>query len=130
MSLLVDTHILIWLLAGSSHLSRDVQATLADRRNAVFLSVASTWEMAIKVGLGKLDLPPRLHAWLPAELDAAGLRLLPIDLEHTLGVETLPHHHRDPFDRLLIAQAIADGLTIVTADRVFGLYDVPLMHVW
>jgi PIN domain nuclease of toxin-antitoxin system len=128
-SLLIDTHILIWLLAGSSRLSRDVQDTLANRRNTVFLSVASTWEMAIKVGLGKLDLPPGLHVWLPAELDSAGLRLLPIELEHTLGVEALPHHHRDPFDRLLIAQAISDGLTIVTADLVFDLYDVPLLHV-
>ena len=130
MNYLIDTHILIWLLAGSSRLTRDVQAALADRRNTVFLSVASTWEIAIKVGLGKLDLPPELHAWLPAELDAAGLRLLPIELEHTLGAEALPRHHRDPFDRLLIAQAMADGLTIVTADRMFGLYDVPLLHVW
>lgn len=130
MNLLIDTHILIWLLAGTSHLPSDIQTTLANRRNTVFLSAASTWEIAIKVGLGRLDLPPQLDAWLPAELDAAGLRLLPINLGHTLGVEALPPHHRDPFDRLLIAQAVADGLTIVTADRVFGLYDVPLIHVW
>ena len=130
MSLLIDTHILIWLLAGSAYLPRDVQVTLANRRHTVFLSVASTWEMVIKVGLGKLDLPPQLHTWLPAELDAAGLRLLPIALQHSLGVEALPHHHRDPFDRLLIAQAIADGLTIVTADQVFGMYDVPLLQIW
>ena len=128
MSLLIDTHILIWLLAGSSRLTRDVQDTLANRRNIVFVSVASTWEMAIKVGLGKLDLPPELHVWLPTELDAAGLRLLPIEFEHTVGVEALPHHHRDPFDRLLIAQALADGLTLVTADRVFESYDVPLIR--
>lgn len=130
MNLLVDTHVLIWLLAGSSQLPRDVTATLASRRNTLFLSVASTWEIAVKTSLGKLELPPQLDAWLPAEIDAAGLRLLPIDLEHTLGVEALPHHHRDPFDRLLIAQALVDGLTIVTADRVFALYDVPLIHLW
>jgi PIN domain nuclease of toxin-antitoxin system len=128
-NLLIDTHILLWLLAGSPRLSNVLLATLANRRNAVFLSVASAWEIAIKVGLGKLDLPTNLHAWLPAELDAGGLRLLPISLEHVLGVEALPHHHRDPFDRLLIAQAIADGLTIVTQDRVFGLYDVALLAV-
>jgi PIN domain nuclease of toxin-antitoxin system len=128
-NLLIDTHVLLWLLAGSPRLSSDTLATLADRRNAVFLSVVSTWEIAIKVGLGKLDLPPNLHAWLPAELDAAGLKLLTIDLEHSLGVESLPHHHRDPFDRLLIAQAVSDGLTIVTADRVFDSYDVPLLPI-
>jgi PIN domain nuclease of toxin-antitoxin system len=94
----------------------------------VFLSVASTWEIANKVALGTLDLPPQLHDWLPAELDAAGLRLLPINLTHTLGVEALPRHHRDPFDRLLIVQAIAEGLTIVTADRVFAMYDVPVIY--
>ena len=130
MSLLIDTHILIWLLAGSPYLTQDLQATLANRRNTLLLSVASTWEIAIKVGIGKLELPPHLDAWLPAELEATGLRLLPIHLEHTLGVEALPHHHRDPFDRLLIAQAITEGLTLVTADRVFGLYDVPLIHAW
>jgi PIN domain nuclease of toxin-antitoxin system len=128
-SLLIDTHILLWLLVGSSRLTPVVQATLASRQNTVFLSVASTWEIAIKVGLGKLDLPPNLHAWLPAELDAAGLKLLSVDLKHSLGVEALPQHHRDPFDRLLIAQAVSDGLTIVTADRVFGHYEVPILHV-
>ena len=129
MSLLIDTHILLWLLVGSSRLTHDAYATLADRRNTLFLSAASTWEIAIKVGLGKLDLPVDLQAWLPGELDAGGIRLLPIRLEHTLGIEGLPLHHRDPFDRLLISQAVTDGLTIVTSDRVFGLYDVALLRV-
>jgi PIN domain nuclease of toxin-antitoxin system len=129
-SFLLDTHILFWLLVGSRHLSRDVQATLASRQNSVFLSVASTWEIAIKVGLGKLDLPSDLQSWLPTEIDAAGLKLLPIHLSHTLRVAALPHHHRDPFDRLIIAQAMAQNLTIVTADRVFDLYDVPLLGIW
>jgi PIN domain nuclease of toxin-antitoxin system len=86
--------------------------------------------MTIKVGLGKLelDLPPNLQEWLPTELDAAGIRLLPVALEHALGVEALPRHHRDPFDRLLIAQAMAHGLTIVTADHAFSLYDIPLLR--
>jgi PIN domain nuclease of toxin-antitoxin system len=128
-NLLIDTHVLLWLLAGSPRLSGHVLATLANRRNGVFLSVVSTWEIAIKAGLGKLDLPPNLHTWLPDELDAAGLKLLPIDLKHSLGVESLPQHHRDPFDRLLIAQAVSDGLTIVTADQVFDFYDVPLLRV-
>ena len=129
MSLLIDTHILLWLLVGSSRLTGGVYATLADRRNTVFLSVASTWEIAIKVGLGKLNLPANLHAWLPEELEASDVRMLQIRPEHNLGVEVLPHHHRDPFDRLLISQATSDGLTIVTADRVFGQYDVALLRV-
>ena len=127
MNLLIDTHIFIWLLVASSRLPDSVCAVLANRRNTVYLSVASTWEMAIKVGVGKLDLPPNLQDWLPAELDAADIRLLPIYLEHALGVETLPRHHRDPFDRLIVAQAILEGLTVVTADRTFGLYDVPIL---
>jgi PIN domain nuclease of toxin-antitoxin system len=128
-NLLIDTHILLWLLVGSPRVSSELLAILANRRNAVFLSVASTWEIAIKVGLGKLDLPSGLHTWLPAELDAADLRLLPISLAHSLGVAALPRHHRDPFDRLLIAQAVTDGLTIVTDDHVVGSYDVPLLQV-
>lgn len=128
MNLLIDTHVLIWLLAASPHLPDHIRNTLADRRHTLYLSIASTWEMAIKVGLGKLDLPPNLLAWLPGELDAAGIRLLPIELEHALGVETLPHHHRDPFDRVMIAQALADGMTIVTADHEFAQYDVPILN--
>jgi PIN domain nuclease of toxin-antitoxin system len=128
-NLLIDTHVLLWLLAGSPRLSGDLLAILANRRNAVYVSVVSAWEIAIKVGLGKLDLPPELHVWLPAELDAAGLRLLPLSLEHALGVSCLPHHHRDPFDRLLIAQAVSAGLTIVTGDHIFGSYDVSLLQV-
>jgi len=128
-SLLIDTQILLWLLVGSPRLTHDAYATLADRRNTLFLSVASTWEIAIKVGLGKLDLPVDLQAWLPGELDAGGVKVLPIRLEHTLGVEGLPLHHRDPFDRLIISQAATDGLTIVTADRVFAQYDVALLRI-
>jgi len=126
-NLLIDTHIFIWLLVASPRLPDAVRTVLANRRNSVYLSVASAWEMAIKVGVGKLDLPPNLQTWLPAELDAADIALVPIHLEHALGVETLPRHHRDPFDRLIIVQAMLEGLTIVTADRAFGLYDVPIL---
>lgn len=127
MRLLIDTQILLWLLIASRRLTSGVYAALADRQNSVYLSTASTWELAIKASLGKLDVPRNLAAWLPPELDAGGIQLLPIELEHALGVEHLPRHHGDPFDRLLIAQAIAEDLTIVTSDRAFSRYDVRLL---
>jgi PIN domain nuclease of toxin-antitoxin system len=128
MNFLLDTHVLLWLLAGSPRIGDDLYATLSDPRHTVYVSATSAWEIAIKVGLGKLDVPPDLHHWLPAEIAAAGLTVLPIGLDHALGVERLPSHHTDPFDRLLIAQAIADDLTLVSADRAFAAYDVRLLR--
>ncbi|HZO25363.1 MAG TPA: type II toxin-antitoxin system VapC family toxin [Chloroflexota bacterium] len=128
MSFLLDTHVLIWLLAGSPRISTDLLNTLADPGHTIYVSTASAWEIAIKVGLGKLAVPSNLHDWLPAEIAAAGLTPLPIELRHALGVELLPSHHTDPFDRLLIAQAIAEDLTLVSADRAFDAYDVRLMR--
>ena len=127
MRLLLDTHILIWLLAGSARIHPDLYDMLGDPRHTVYVSAVSAWEMAIKVGLGKLAVPPDLGTWLPREIAAAGLTVLPIQLEHTLGVERLPRHHTDPFNRLLIAQAQEDGLTLVSADCVFSQYDVQLI---
>lgn len=128
MSFLLDTHILIWLLLGSPDLSQHVLDILSDPRHTVSVSVASAWEMAIKVGLGKLDLPPDLRHWLPGELAAAGLVVVPVSLEHALGVERLVRHHGDPFDRLLIVQAQMGGHTLASADHVFDRYDVSLLR--
>jgi PIN domain nuclease of toxin-antitoxin system len=125
--LLLDTHVVLWLLAGSARISTDLYNTLADPRHTVVVSAVSAWEIAIKAGLGKLDLPADLGHWFPAEIAAAGLSVLPIDIDHALGVERLPPHHGDPFDRLLIAQAIIEGLTLVSADHVFGRYQVSLL---
>lgn len=127
MRLLLDTHIVLWLLAGSARIPPALYDLLTDQRHTVHVSVASAWEMAIKVGLGKLAVPPNLEQWLPAEFAAAGMTVLPIQLEHTLGVELLPRHHADPFDRLLIAQAQVDKLSLVSADHVFSQYDVKLI---
>jgi PIN domain nuclease of toxin-antitoxin system len=93
-----------------------------------YVSAASAWEIAIKAGLGKLDILPNLDHWLPAEIAAAGLTILPIQIEHALGVERQPRHHADPFDRLLIAQAVTDDLTLVSADRAFDAYGVRLLR--
>jgi PIN domain nuclease of toxin-antitoxin system len=128
MDLLVDTNALLWWLLKSSRISRRTYAAIADPRTRVYVSLASAWEMAIKVAIGKLPVPPDLASWLPATLQAERFTTLPITLEHVLAVEHLPHHHRDPFDRLLIAQAAAERLTIVTGDPVFALYNVPLLR--
>jgi PIN domain nuclease of toxin-antitoxin system len=126
--LLVDTHVLLWLLAGSTRLRQEIVDTLADPRNGVYVSTVSVWEMAIKAGIGRLNGPPDLAHWLPRALVAARLSILPIDMQSALGVEQLPFHHADPFDRLLIVQARLGGYTIVSADRVFDRYDVSLLR--
>ena len=128
MSLLIDTNVLIWLLAGSTRLRQEIIDTLADPRNGVYVSTVSVWEMAIKVGIGRLNVPPDLVRWLPRALVAARLSILPIDMQSALGVEQLPFHHADPFDRLLIVQAQLGGHTIVSSDRIFDRYDVSLLR--
>jgi PIN domain nuclease of toxin-antitoxin system len=126
--LLLDTHVLLWLLAGSERVSDEVREVLADPRNEVFVSAASGWEIAIKVGLGKLDVPPDVRSWLPVELTASRLTILPISLDHALGVENLPAHHADPFDRVLIAQALAEDMVLVSNDHQIDRYEIRLMH--
>ncbi|MBA2450913.1 MAG: type II toxin-antitoxin system VapC family toxin [Chloroflexi bacterium] len=128
MRVLLDTHVLLWLLAGSERVSDRTRSLLADPSNDVFTSVASAWEIAIKVGLGKLNVPPALVTWLPQQLAASRLAVLPITIEHALGVERLPTHHADPFDRLLVAQAMAEDLVLATGDRYLERYDVRVMR--
>lgn len=128
MRFLVDTHTFLWLSSNSPRLSLDIQETLADPEHDVFFSSASAWEIAIMAGLGKLAVPADLAAWLPRQLAASGLIALPISLEHAVAVASLPRHHRDPFDRLLIAQAIVEDMTLVTADHQFERYDVRLIR--
>ena len=127
MILLLDTHTFLWYCQDHPLLSSTAKALLEDSSNAKFVSVASCWEIAIKAGLGKLRLgsPHELSAtYIPAALSQSGLRLLPIELVHTSLVETLPHHHRDPFDRLIIAQALSEGCPVVSADIALDPYGV------
>jgi PIN domain nuclease of toxin-antitoxin system len=126
MRLLLDTSALLWALAGDRRLGK-ARTAVADRRNRVFVSAASAWEIAIKVGLGKLQVPPDVTSWLPSELAAAQMTPLPIVLDHACAVENLPRHHTDPFDRLLIAQALHEDLMIVTGDAQFSRYGVRVL---
>ena len=128
MNLLLDTHAIIWSLEAPEKLTLGARAAIEDLGNRVYVSPASTWEMTIKVGTGKLALPPALQSWLPARLAAVRMAELPVLMRHTLAVEQLPHHHNDPFDRLLLAQALMEGLTLVTRDPVMGAYGVPLLR--
>lgn len=126
MRLLVDTHVWLWLQTEPQRLDDAVLDLLADADNDLILSAASSWEVAIKYALGRLPLPEPPGRYVPDRMARSGTSALPITHEHALGVADLPPHHRDPFDRLLIAQAQVDGLDIVTQDRAFADYDVPV----
>jgi PIN domain nuclease of toxin-antitoxin system len=121
---LLDTQILLWLFLRSDRLEKSVRGQLANPANVVYASAVSTWEIAIKAELGKLELPGTPATYLSERIGRSGLRELPIASKHTYGVFDLPPHHRDPFDRLLIAQAQIESLTVVTTDRIFRKYDV------
>ena len=112
MKLLVDTHIFLWLVVGSPSLSSDAQAALGDPANELFLSVASVWELAIKTSRAnpQLKLTDPLDEYIAKWTATYELNLLPVELPHALHVVGLPDHHRDPFDRMLIAQALVDAL--------------------
>lgn len=123
MNYLLDTHAVLWVLAGDARVA-PVRPMLEHPRATVFVSTVSVWEVAIKRALGKLKAP----ADLPARLDAFAFERLPITDDHAWRVHTLPAHHADPFDRLLIAQATAEGATLVSADEALDAYGVP--RIW
>jgi PIN domain nuclease of toxin-antitoxin system len=118
--LLVDTHALLWWLTDDPGLSATARDALADPTNDVRVSTASLWEIAVKRALGKLTAPGDL----PDQIEAAGFAWLSIHAEHAWKVRDLPGHHRDPFDRLLVAQALVEGMPVVSADTRFGAYGV------
>jgi PIN domain nuclease of toxin-antitoxin system len=128
MRLLLDTRTFLWWVGNSPQLSRRAKAAIAREDHECLLSLASCWEMAIKVSLGKLQIASPLDRFIPEQLAANRFRLLAVQLEHVLRIAALPFHHRDPFDRLVAAQAIAERLVIVSADRVFGRYG--LRRIW
>lgn len=113
--------------AESSRLSRQTRALLEDPENEIFLSAASSWEIAIKHALGKLPLPLPPMEYVLSRMETSGTAPLPVQHSHALHAGSLPHHHADPFDRLLIAQAQLEKLRILTADRQFEAYDVDLL---
>ena len=123
-SLLLDTHTMLWFFWDDPKLSAGAKALIEDANNRKLVSIASCWEIAIKVGLGKLDLGEPSSSFLAREIARNNFELLPIDIAHVTTVEKLAYHHRDPFDRILVAQALVEGLILVGADPVFEQYGV------
>jgi PIN domain nuclease of toxin-antitoxin system len=124
--LLLDTHCWLWWLNEPQKLTPSMQQAISDPENELFLSVASIWEIAIKVAIGKLTIPQPLTKLVAEQLPIDGINTLDIRTIHALKIEELPAYHRDPFDRILIAQAICENLTIITCDRAFANYPVSL----
>lgn len=127
MKLLVDTHCWLWLGLDPKRLGRRTRALLADCDREVYLSVASAWEIIMKTMRGRLRLPLEAETYVRTRLRLSMTKPLEIGLEHALAIRTLPDHHRDPFDRILIAQAQVENMTIVTADHRITKYNV-LVH--
>jgi PIN domain nuclease of toxin-antitoxin system len=127
MTLLLDNHALLWFLTNDSSLGSRARGAIEDPANVTHVSAASLWEVAIKSALGKLKLPAPYADIFPRQLELNGFALLPITPAHCATLLTLPFHHRDPFDRLLLAQAKAENMTLLTDDGQFGPYGVPLL---
>ena len=125
--LLLDTHAFLLWVDDAPELTAVARRAIADANNACYLSLASCWELAIKSSLGKLRLAKPVERFVSEQMTANGFALLNMELRHMAKVETLPFHHRDPFDRLLIAQAMTEKLTMVSADSVFGNYGVKVL---
>lgn len=126
MKALLDTHTFLWAISADSKLSRRAGQIFSGPSD-LWLSVASIWELLIKVQIGKIHLPKPTAPYLLKKLAENRIETLPITLNHVLKVELLPMHHRDPFDRMLIAQSLEENLPLVTADRVFARYPVELI---
>lgn len=127
MRVLLDTHCWLWMLAESHRIPDETRALIADTETDVWVSAASAWEIAIKVGLGKLHLPEEPASFVPSRLISSGCQPLAITMEHAIRAGALPTWHRDPFDRMLIAQAQVLGVPICSRDRAFERYDVELL---
>lgn len=127
MNLLLDTQALLWWKEGSRKLGRRARRAIETEATTVRVSAGSAWEIAIKVRAGRLTLTEPLRAWMPERLEREGFLMLSVTIEHAVTVASLPDHHQDPFDRLLIAQARVEGLTLVTSDAAFDDYDVRVL---
>ena len=127
MKLLLDTQCWLWMQVAPERFSTKTLTLLRDDANDLLLSVASCWEIAIKYALGKLPLPAPPEHYVPDRMHSSGVDALMVRLEHALRVATLPLHHRDPFDRLLVAQAQIERIPLLTADSQLALYDVDVL---
>lgn len=124
MKILLDTHAFIWFMIDHPQLNQHAASLIEDPDNEVLISIAALWEMAIKMSLGKLHLAKPFEQLIPDQLQTNNFTLLPVEVSHLTQVITLPWHHRDPFDRLMIAQSRVEGLPILSRDSIFDDYNV------
>lgn len=128
MKLLLDAHTFLWFVWDDSQLPNNAKALIVDATNQKFISAATYWEIAIKVSIGKLDLGEPYRAFMHREIVRNNFEILPVSVDHAAAVSILPLHHRDPFDRMLIAQAMVDEIPIVSGDTAFDAY--PVTRLW
>ena len=128
MNLLLDTHVFIWWTISPNRLSEKASELIANPQNILFLSLVSIWEMQIKTQLGKLSFDLPLADLITRQQEVNDLYLLPIELAHIYNLASLPNHHRDPFDRLLMAQALTENINLISIDKVFDKY--PVDRIW
>ncbi|MDZ8051596.1 MAG: type II toxin-antitoxin system VapC family toxin [Aulosira sp. ZfuVER01] len=128
MKLLLDTHVLIWSAGNPEKLSQRVRNLLIDTNNLWVVSIASVWELQIKSQLGKLNLSSQLPNFIETQQRVNNLQILSIELSHIYALENLPKHHRDPFDRILIAQATIEKMPLLSIDVIFDSY--PVQRIW
>ena len=121
MNLLLDTHTYIWFSVNKPELSEIVRKMVEDGQNNSYISIASLWEMSIKISLGKLSIDKDFKEVIK-DLTESGIEILPISFEHVLKSSTLPFHHRDPFDRIIIAQSMCEAMKLLSADTIFDEY--------
>ncbi len=124
MQILIDTHALLWFYLNDSQLSRAAHAVMTDDGNELFVSPASFWELAIKISQRKYSLPKPLDEFLNTMLDEQDFNVIPISVAHVASVSSLPFHHKDPFDRMLVAQSLVEDWAVVSSDEILDAYGV------
>jgi PIN domain nuclease of toxin-antitoxin system len=127
MKAILDTHTFLWWNANDSQLSELVRKIITDSQNQLFLSAASSWEIAIKTGRGRLTLPESPEAYIPSRMSLHRIQALPIQVSHSLRVFSLPNFHNDPFDRMLVAQSQMEGIPIISKDSSIAQYNVEII---
>ena len=128
MKFLIDTHTLLWIVTNDKKLSKTANKLYLNSENLIFVSLASIWEMAIKISLKKLSIEEPLKDFIHTQIKRNDIRILNIEPEHILLLENLPFHHRDPFDRLIISQSMSENIPLLSSDKVFDFY--PIKRIW
>ncbi|MBS1797778.1 MAG: type II toxin-antitoxin system VapC family toxin [Acidobacteria bacterium] len=131
MQYLVDTHVFLWFVGNAKELSKTAQGVIEDGNNEIFISIASLWEISIKTALGKLSIKGNYESVIDDITDNS-IQILPINFPHTVEQNRLPFHHRDPFDRIIVSQAIVEKMNLISADTVFDDYlnGIPVKRIW